>query len=69
MRTFAREWDQRHAEIIRQRDSGSNTIIVPELSYDFGYDLVHWHIFDTKGGRCSAVYYDVESIIRSDSGG
>ncbi|MCY3779427.1 MAG: hypothetical protein OXG78_03875 [Chloroflexi bacterium] len=65
--TFAREWDDRHAEIIRQRDSGRSNIVVPELSYDFGYDLVGWHIFDTeRGGRCSAVYYSVESIIRTE---
>ncbi len=65
--TFAREWDDRHAEIIRQRDSGSSTIVVPELSYDFGYDLVRWHIFDTQNGaRCSAVYYGVESIVRTE---
>ncbi len=70
MKTFASEWDDRHAEIIRQRDNGNTTIVVPELSYDFGYDLVSWHIFDINGGgRCSAVYYGVDSIIRSDDGG
>ena len=64
--TFAREWDERHAEIIRQRESGATEIVVPELSYDFGYELVTWHIFDTKrGSRCSATYYGVDSIIRS----
>ena len=67
--TFAREWDDRHAEIIRQRDSGSSIIVVPELSYDFGYDLLRWHIFDTqKGSRCSAAYYGVESIVRTEDG-
>lgn len=70
LRTFATEWDERHAEIIRQRDSGSSTIVAPELSYDFGYDLVRYHIFDTqKGSRCSAVYYGVESIIRTEDDG
>ena len=67
--TFAREWDDRHAEIIRQRESGSSTIVVPELSYDFGYDLVRWNIYDTQGvARCSAKYYGVESIVRTEDG-
>ena len=63
---FAGEWDARHNEIIRQRDSGQDTIVVPELSYNFAYDLVRWYIFDTaKGGRrCSAIYYEVASITR-----
>ena len=51
LETFAREWDERHSEIIRQRDSGQDVIVVPELSYNFAYDLIRWHIFDYSRGQ------------------
>ena len=65
---FATEWDARHEEIIRQRDSGSAAIVVPELSYNLG-EVVHgFHIFDDTHNYCAKLYYGVESITRSGSG-
>lgn len=61
---FAAEWDTRHEEIIRQRDSGSDAIVVPELSYNLG-EVVHgFHIFDDTHNYCAKIYYGVESITR-----
>ena len=62
---FATEWDARNGEIVRQRDSGSEAIVVPELSYNLG-DLVHgFHIFDDTYNYCPKLYYGVDSITRS----
>lgn len=63
--SFAAEWDARHDEIIRQRDSGRDAIVVPELSCNLG-ELVHgFHIFDDTHNYCAKLYYGVESITRS----
>ena len=68
LRAFAAEWDARHKEIVRQRDSGSDAIVVPELSYNLG-DLVHgFHIFDDTHNYCAKLYYGVASITRSTGG-
>jgi len=65
---FATEWDARHVEILRQRDSGSDVIVVPELSYNLG-EVVHgFHIFDDTYNYCPKLYYGVESITRSGDG-
>ena len=62
---FAAEWDARHVEILRQRDSGSDAIVVSELSYNLG-EVVHgFHIFDDTYNYCPKLYYGVESITRS----
>lgn len=62
---FAAEWDTRHLEIIRQRDSGTDAIVVPELSYDLGELVDDQHIFDDTHNYCPKLYYGVESITRS----
>ena len=68
LRAFAAEWDARHKEIVRQRDSGSDAIVVPELSYNLG-DLVHgFHIFEDTHNYCPKLYYGVGSITRSAGG-
>ena len=64
---FAAEWDARHDEIIRQRDSGIESIFVPELSYNLG-ELVHdFSIFDPKLTNCPKLYYGVSSFTPSGS--
>lgn len=65
---FATEWDARHQEIIRQRDSGSAAIVVPELSYNLGDIVYRLHIFDDNHNKCPKLYYGVESITRSGAG-
>ncbi len=65
---FATEWDARHQEIIRQRDSGSAAIVVPELSYNLGEIVYRLHIFDDNHNKCPKLYYGVESITRSGAG-
>ncbi len=65
---FASEWDTRHEEIIRQRDSGRDAIVVPDLSYNLG-EVVHgFHIFDDTYNYCATLYYGVESITRPGDG-
>lgn len=66
--TFAAEWDARHEEIIRQRDGGSDTIVVPELSYNLSELVYDFHIFDDTHNYCAKLYYGVESITRSGAG-
>ena len=65
---FAAEWDARHEEIIRQRDSGSAAIVVPELSYNLGEVVYGFHIFDDTHNYCAKLYYGVESITRTGGG-
>lgn len=65
---FAREWDERHLEIVRQRDAGNTTIVVPELSYNLGGTLLGFSIFDDSYNGCPKLYYGVESITRSGAG-
>ncbi len=62
---FAAEWDARHEEIIRQRDSGSAAIVVPELSYNLGELVYDFSIFTDPHSNCPKLYYGVESIRRS----
>ena len=62
---FAHEWDERHLEIVRQRDRGSKTIVVPELSYNLGDTVLGFAIFDDSWNHCVRTYYGVDSILRS----
>ena len=59
---FTAEWDARHGEIIRQRDSGSDAIVVPELSYNLGELVYEFSIFDPKHTGCPKSYYGVASF-------
>ena len=65
---FASEWDTRHEEIIRQRDSGRDAIVVPELSYNLGERVDGFHIFDDTYNACATLYYGLESITRPGDG-
>lgn len=62
---FAAEWDARHDEIIRQRDSGLDAIVVPELSYNLGELVYDFSIFDPKHTGCPKLYYGVASFMPS----
>ncbi len=69
LRAFAAEWDSRHEEIVRQRDGGSEAIVVPELSYNLSELVYDFHIFDDTHNYCARLYYGVESITRSGADG
>ena len=65
---FAQEWDERHPEILRQREQGHDVIVVPPLSYNLGETLLGFQIFDDSFNGCPKLYYGVESITRSGAG-
>ena len=65
LRLFAKDWDDRHLEIIRQRAGGSETIAVPELTYNLGDRYHGFHLFDDTYNYCPKIFYGVESITRS----
>ena len=60
--TYAREWDERHAEIWRQSRSGVSTVYVPEFTVDPAEHVGVSTIFDYSNNRCPKQYFGVESI-------
>lgn len=56
---YAREWDARHARIVRLRDSGQREIVVEPYSYDF---TAYVSTVGLPMGQISSYYYDVDSV-------
>ncbi len=59
LQRFAREFDARHAEILRLRQAGERRIIVPPYSFDLER---HLQVIPMDGHRCPLEYYDVDII-------
>ena len=64
---YAQEWDERHLDIIAQRDSGQRVVEVPPFTWD-----LHVHLFGISAssgsstGGCPRYYYDIDTIVITD---
>ena len=65
--SYARQWDERHMEILRQRDSGREVIAVPDLTPNLARFLGVSTIYDGSNNRCAKRYYGVDSIIEAEA--
>ena len=64
---YAREWDERHSDIIAMRGRGQKHIEIDALSYDLA-DYIGMSTMAVKGTeyRCALQYYGVDSIAVKD---
>ena len=61
-RAYADAWDQRHQQILAQRESGATAITVAALPFDLADYVNITNLARDPANRCALRYYGVESI-------
>ena len=60
---YSRDWDDRHQEILFQRENGQSAIVVSPLRFDMAEYVDITTLAHDPANRCARRYYGIDSII------
>ena len=59
---YSRDWDDRHQEILIQRENGQSAIVVSPLRFDMAEYVDITTLVHDPANRCARRYYGIDSI-------